>query len=550
MIDLSIFNEDELEYIVSIIPRARAINYLQRNSKEFSKIKPGFRVNALPDNQLFPLLYKELQKGNDFIVTFVVGFLKSSLQEIADAYQEECQKRDETTALIYTLNYCYFRSRLNVYFKLVDKEISQAEIDKIVAAMDILQEGIEQQRLMESDLAKKDQQILSLEKDINELVDEKKRWVQEKEAIVSKNEELQAEMATSLERYNGLQEDIAKYSEQNKELQKILDELKSSLLHKESEIQGITSEKESLSDQLTEQIERNREHLQKIEELELMLAEQKALPLQHSTNENIWSIPPEANKCYMPEDMEECRDLISYYLEDSGVTDGGELLISYISRIAFSGKPIVGKRQDCQFLVNCLSRILTNGKSLTLNFSDGVNLNDISNALNSDCRIVYLDNFIGNFNETVLYSLLEKYRNKIVVISAMFDRTFNYIGIEFLSLSHYFNVSRLKYKMDIDFDSASLEEKAYIPTTEILQNSPTASLKSILKELNFPKSIRENLIISIETHDESFGILAFCAIPYMIDVSGINPFDSAEKLNAYCDKNRNRHLIYKWFTHE
>lgn len=550
MIDLSIFNGDELEYIVSVIPRNRAVNYLQKNSKEFAKIKPGFRANALPDSQLFPLLYKELQKGNDFIVTLVVGFLKSCVQEISEAYNAECQYHDETTALIYTLNGCYFRDRLDVYFKLVNQEISQAEIDKLVAAMDILQKSVEIQQSMRNELAEKDQQILSLEQDIDGLVADKERWVQEKETIVSRNQELQAEISTFSEQNKEMRGEIAQCAEKNKELQKQFDEIKASLLRKESELQELDREKDSLSSQLKEQTERNHECVQKIEELEQALTEQKTLSAQQTTSNNVWSVSADADKYFIPVDLEEFKELILYYLEDSEITDGRELLTSYITRIAFSGKPIVGNRQDCDFLVNCLSSVLTNGESATLNFSDEVMINDVSSAINSEYRIIYLDNFIGNFNETVLYSLLEKYHNKIVVISAMFDSTFNYIGAEFLSLCHYFNVSRLKYKSNVEFDVSSLEEKENVPTAEILQNIPTSALKSILKELDFPIGTRQSLITNIDTHDDATGVLAFCVIPYLLDVSGINPYNSSEKFNDYCEKNRKRYLLNQWFEHE
>ena len=550
MIDLSIFNEDELEYIVNVIPRNRAVNYLQKNSKEFAKIKPGFRANALPDSQLFPLLYKELQKGNDFIVTLVLGFLKSCVQEITDAYNAECQKRDETTALIYTLNGCYFRDRLDVYFKLVNQEISQGEIDKLVVAMDILQESVEIQESMRNELAEKEQQIRSLEQDADDLVADKERWAQEKEKIVSQNEELKAEIATFSEQNEKLRGEVAQHLEQNQQLKKQLEEIKTSLLHKEAELQELSRERESLSGQLKEQTERNHECSQKIEALEQALTEQRTLSAQHTISNDVWSVSADAGKYFVPVDLEEFKELISYYLEDSGIAEGSELLISYITKIAFSGKPIAGNRQDCHFLVNCLSNVLTNGESTTLNYSDEVTIADISNALKGDCRVVYLDNFIGNFNETVLYSLLENYHNKIIVISAMFDRTFNYVGSEFLSLCHYFNVSRLKYKSNVEFDVSSLEEKEYVPTAEILQNIPTSALKSILKELRFSVGTRKSLITNIDTHDDATGVLAFCVIPYLLDVCGINPYNSSEKFNDYCEKNHNKYLLNQWFEHE
>lgn len=550
MIDLSIFKDDELEYIVNVIPRTHAISYLKKNSKGFNNIKPGFRAVGLPDNQLYQLLYKELQKNNGFIVTFVLAFLENSLKEIADAYQAECKSRDEATALIYTLNNCYFRDRISIYFKLINKEVSQAEINNIVAAMDILRESINQQNLMRNDLESKEKQINALTKDIEELNSSKTRRKKEMDSIVSKNNELQVEITASLTQNNELSEKIAKCLEENQELNKTLDEINKKLKSKETELQKLREEKEELAIQLSSQYQYNQDHLQKIKELEEALDESRTLSVKIETNDNIWEVSSSAGKYYCPEDKEEFQELVSYYLEDSEITDGRALLVSYITRITFAGKPIVGNRQDCRFLVSCLSNVLTNGESIALNFSDSIALNDISNALNSDCRIIYLDNFIGNFNETVLYSLLEKYRNKIIVISAMFDRTFNYVDSEFLSFCHYFNVSRLKHIIDFNFDAVILEEKEYVPTAEILQNAPTLALRSILKELNFSKGTIQNLIINIESHEETIGILAFCVIPYLIDVDGINPYDRSERLNEYCNKNRNINLLNQWFEHE
>lgn len=550
MIDLSIFNEEELKYIVSVIPRSRVVSYLQKNSKEFAKIKPGFRANALKDTQLYPLINKELKKGNDFIATLVRGFLKSSVQEITAAYRSECQIHDETTALIYTLNLCYFRERLDVYFKLVNQEISQSEIDKLVAAMNILQKSLAIQQSLNNSLSEKDQQIHSLEQDMESMLVDKERRTEEKTTMLSKNEELQAEISAHIEQNRKAYEEIARREEESKELQKQLSETESSLQNKESELQALAREQDSLSRQLSEQVERNQEYLQKIETLERALSEQRTLPVQCTTNENSWLVSSEAKKYFVPADKEEFRELISYYIEDSGITDGMELLVSYITKIAFSGKPIVGNRQDCHFLVNCLRSVLTNGESTTLNFADEVKINDVGNALKGDCRIVYLDNFIGNFNETVLFSLLEKYHNKIVVVSAMFDRTFNYVCAEFLSLCNYFNVSRLKYNAEIEFDFQKLEERECIPTAEILQNAPTSALKSILKDLGFSKGTRQSLLINIDTHDDATGILAFCVIPYLLDVGGVNPYNISEKFIAYCDKNHIRNLLNIWFEHE
>lgn len=563
-IDLSIFKEDELEYIVNVIPRERAIGYLQRNSKEFSKIRPGFRAARLSDNQLYSLLYKEFQKGNNFVVTLVLAFLESSIKEITEAYQTKCKNCDETTALIYTLNDCFFRDRIEIYFKLSNKEVSHEEMKMLVAAMNLLNESINQHRIMIKNLESKDEQILSLENGIEKLISDNKQLTKNNDAIISQNKKLHKdiekastqnkELSEEVSQHKGenkkLTEDINSLLGENEELRQKLVGMETNLQCKESELQTLLKEKDALVEKLNEKTESNEVYLLRIKELEEAFEKQSVIYRQYVPNENIWSVSPNASKFYVPEDQESFQELLEYFLEDSGIIGGKALLKSYINRIAFSGKPIVGNRQDCYFLVNCLRSVLTNGNSTTLNFSDEITINDISNVLNGDNRIVYLDNFIGNFNETVLYSLLEKFHSKIIIISAMFDRSFNYVGTEFLSLCHYFNVSRLNYTTVCNFDSEFFEEKVYIPTSEILPNTPTSALKSVLKDLNLPKCTRQSLITNIETHDDATGILAFCIIPYLLDVRGKNPYDSSERLNEYCEKNRNRYLLSQWFGYE
>lgn len=139
------------------------------------------------------------------------------------------------------------------------------------------------------------------------------------------------------------------------------------------------------------------------------------------TFEVIKEIAKKHSTYLLVEDHEEFKIDLDYCLTDAKVSEGKDVLCSYLDRLYSERKIIVGNRKDCKFVVECFSSILCSSEYTNIPYFDGIKLRDIITAVENGGRIIYLDNFIGNYNETVLISLLSGYRDKIIVISAMYD---------------------------------------------------------------------------------------------------------------------------------
>ena len=88
-------------------------------------------------------------------------------------------------------------------------------------------------------------------------------------------------------------------------------------------------------------------------------------------------------------------------------------------------------------IANLLASIISNSEYSYIAYYEGVNLAEINGVLESSGRVVYLDNFIGNFNETLLLPLLQKYNDKIVIISAMYNKMFRYLPQDILEYNKF-----------------------------------------------------------------------------------------------------------------
>ena len=108
-----------------------------------------------------------------------------------------------------------------------------------------------------------------------------------------------------------------------------------------------------------------------------------------------------------PVDMDEFVDYFSYNLDSIGVVDSNlplkTLLTTYMSCVLFQGKPIICNRTCTDTFARCLSNTLVNNEPVNhIVFSSDLDEKHICTALNMSGRIVVLENFLGNYNETLL----------------------------------------------------------------------------------------------------------------------------------------------------
>ena len=131
MIDyITLLNDEELKTIVELMS-GKAFKFLfQKESKNFAKIKPGFRPTVLSDNDAVSLAIKHIKKP--FISSYVNFSISNWLKEIQESIEEmESQGLDKDDALALTLMDSYFCDNLGLYFIIVGEEVDNDYIEKL-----------------------------------------------------------------------------------------------------------------------------------------------------------------------------------------------------------------------------------------------------------------------------------------------------------------------------------------------------------------------------------------------------------------------------------
>lgn len=588
MIDLvKMFSDSELKYIISVIPPRNIKDYFKRYSKDFQKTFPGFRVNATLPVELFLI---EIRRNNDFIVSLVSGFLEQSVEQIDEAIEDSKKENDLETALIKTLSCSHFSCNPNIYFKLKNKEKDEKSLNILVAAIKMFEELSSENNSLKTEYENLKKEYDGVCKKSGEQTEYIKSLETDAENYQSSNNELNQKLIKSndeleqLEYANGLlRSDLKKTKDEIEPLKTTLSEAQKQIKELQDDRKSLIIDLESLKIKLKESA-KNAEELQtKIEILfkEIETKDSEIIELQEKiavvsetnitkmeeksyseihdhivgnqsndiipTIEMIKGIAKNHNTYYFVEDYEEFKMNLDYCLIDAKINEGKDVLRNYLERLYSESKIIVGNRKDCKFVVECFSSILCSSEYTTITYFDGIKFSDIIAAVENSGRIIYFDNFIGNYNETVLISLLGGYKDKIIIISAMYDKMFMYITSDILRDCNYMNLQRLNLPDDIDFEKCTCVEKVAVHKQEILDNAPTAVLLSILRDLKIPEQVRRALATNINIHADSDAILTFGILPYLVDVRGETPFENSDRLMLYYEKKWNNRFTLKWF---
>ncbi len=524
---LSLLTEDEVSYICSVIPYQEKIVYFKQFPKQFAKIRPGFRAKTISKEDASKLLLN--YRSRDFASFFIEKHISKWLVEIQEhlaKYIDDGDSKD--IALIRTLPFCFFAGNIGLYFKLVNEEHSDEYIALISAIVKVIKEVDGKQEEL-------NEKTKALESDCNELQAElNKKGVELSETRDS--------LSNRLLEINALKSKVSILEKLQVASKKDKEQIK--LLRREKE--GLFSQIERLS---TEIVEVNNKNIL----LETQIKDE--LERQQKRLDEVQSSLPDPT---CPCDIAEFKEYLGYNLSNIGVPgDGGyfPLLISYLSKILFQGFPIVVNRAIGINLIKCVANALV-GKSAVrmMSYSHDVTVDKISNFLSSSGRVVCLDNFIGNYNETELIPLMERHRDKIVFLTVIYDRTLHYLSKEFLRYCHYFNANRigaLSVNTTLTEDPSTFEEHSYMSKSVQRENRFRNIFREILKELNYPQSLIEQNCESIANEEDICQSLAFNILPYCTDVLQIKPYNTSERLIKYAGKNGRcpqKDLFERWFS--
>lgn len=74
--------KEEIKYICSEIPFQESVAYFRRYPKEFTKLKPGFRVKSLTHTDVVKILYDF--RNRDYIASFIIKHINRWIEEIEE----------------------------------------------------------------------------------------------------------------------------------------------------------------------------------------------------------------------------------------------------------------------------------------------------------------------------------------------------------------------------------------------------------------------------------------------------------------------------------
>ena len=297
---------------------------------------------------------------------------------------------------------------------------------------------------------------------------------------------------------------------------------------------------------------------QKNRELEETLEAQKnietaaeAVSKRYANND--WKLP------LCPEDMDDFDEYFSYNLENIGFDkneDGSSDFVDYLEKNFFCGIPLLIKRGLGINLANCLANTIYGVPiAAYLLYSEGAGLQKIREFLaNTPDRVVCIDGFIGNCNELELIPALEQYRNKIIILTYMYDKTLSFIPHEILSSVHFISAdvfSSVLRIRDITEDPSEVKEISSAYKSNAGADSRSQKIFcEIARECGLGMDTAYVMADMIEDENYLNEMLMFTLLPYVSKVLGKNPYNSSKRLQRYagetgrCSK---KDILMRWF---
>lgn len=517
--------EDEIRYICSVIPTQDTIAYFQDNPKKFSKVRPGFRANAIFKLDVSNLLFRNRGIISSFIEKHINDWL-SQVQEHFNNCMEDGDSKE--LAFFHTLPNSFFADNIALYFKLINEEYSEEYIAALSAAVKAIKESNGKQEKLQSELKTKESDIKKLRTEY-ELV------------------------------HSGLESTGIKLNERSVEIKTLkrsisdLENLKTIVQDDEGIIVSLkakTHEQEETIKKLRAELSDARDSRKQLEaQIMAELAKQQAAKIANQQA---------AQKPKCPNDIEEFQDYLGYNLENIGVSGGSEyyaLLKEHLSKILFQGIPVVVNRNVGIALMKCVANALTGQSNANLlAFSKDYSAEDVDNFLSSGGRVVCLDNFIGNCNETELLPMFGKHRDKVIFLTVAYDRTIHYVSQEFLRYCQYLNLNRiaaLSANVELTEDPSTVEEIELELQGQSPDNRYSHLLSRMLREFGYFQSLVEQKCAAISDEQDLCRLLAFDVLPYCVDVLRIAPYNTSERLLKYAgDAGRcpYKNLFMGWFA--
>lgn len=131
LIDLT---KEEINYICKVIPYQETAAYFTRYPKEFSKLRPGFRVKSLSENMVTRTLYEF--RTRDFISSYLIKHIDRWIKQIDEELKKVKEEgMDQEAAYIDVLSRSYFAKNVALYFRIREEEKSEEYLSVLSSAV-------------------------------------------------------------------------------------------------------------------------------------------------------------------------------------------------------------------------------------------------------------------------------------------------------------------------------------------------------------------------------------------------------------------------------
>lgn len=173
MFNIAELSKDEIKYICERMYLPSVRYYFQKNPKEFNKIKPGFTVKKMTDDEILSFLIKYANKP--FIQVLIQNAVKQWLSEI----QKNCDSLENSgfsvgEALLKTIPDCVFCDRIELYFKLTEQEYNDNYLKLLSDALSLIKKtsdtALEERNteLQNAEIERLNSEIHTINKQLNE----------------------------------------------------------------------------------------------------------------------------------------------------------------------------------------------------------------------------------------------------------------------------------------------------------------------------------------------------------------------------------------------
>lgn len=517
MIDFSVLTEEEYSLICAAIPQQITIGYFKKNPKGFSTIRPGFRASTITNKEAIKLL--TTYRNREFISSFIERITEKWVEEIKETisyYVDNGEK--EIAASIHALSQSYFADNASAYFKLVKSEYNTKLIEIISDAIIIFKMMAKDKMQLEESLEDIKSQLDTTKK---ELSNNRKELSDAKNKIADRTVQLK-DFEKIKENYTLLLEKSCSLSESNNHLLSQIHSSNEIISSLNAKIEKIESEKCELEISVRKKIEEE----------------------QRNIVEDCFTSP------IKPKDIIEFQEYLEYNLESAGVSaDIKIILTKYITRIAFQGRPIICNKTTSLGFAKCLANTLIETQEVPiLTYSPNITSKEIKMVISKADRIIILDNFIGNYNETELITILERFKSKIIILSVIYERTLYYVSSELLNYCHYINLLHISCFSDLSYiseDPSKMVEEEYMCENVRTNSRFEKILCSIMTELGF--SLYESKLHCITNEDDLSQVLLFDILPFYEYVKQKNPLNYSVVLQKYIDRCAYKDIFKAWF---